>query len=74
MKVFNLFLIHSINSMPSNRHFSELRIIVGKINNFQIIRLKFPHLYDILELTICEVYYGKFIRKDTKNYIYLETD
>ena len=65
MKVFNLFLFHSIKSMLSHRHFSELRIIVEKINNFQIIRLKFPHLYDILELTICEVYYGKLIRKDT---------
>ena len=65
MKVFNLFLIHSIKSMSLNRHFSELRIIVEKINNFQIICLKFPHLYDILELTICEVYYGKLIRKDT---------
>ena len=51
--------------MSSNRHFSELRIIVEKINNFQIICLKFPHLYDILELTICEVYYGKLIRKNT---------
>lgn len=48
MKVFNLFLFHSIKSMLSHRHFSELRIIVEKINNFQIIRLKFPHLYDIL--------------------------
>ena len=65
MKVFNLFLFHSIESMSSKRHFSELRTIVEKINNFQIILLKFPHLYDILELTICEVYYGKLIRKDT---------
>lgn len=65
MKVFNLFLFHFIKSMLSHRHFSELCIIVEKINNFQIIRLKFPHLYDILELTICEVYYGKLIRKDT---------
>ena len=62
------------NILLRKANFSELHIIVEKINNFQIIRLKFPHLYDILELTICEVYYGKFIRKDTKNYIYLETD
>ena len=37
MKVFNLFLFHFIKSMLSHRHFSELRIIVEKINNFQII-------------------------------------
>lgn len=62
------------NILLRKANFSELNRIVEKINNFQIIRLKFPNLYDILELTICEVYYGKFIRKDTKNYIYLETD
>ena len=60
------------NILLHKANFSELNRIVEKINNFQIIRLKFPHLYDILELTICEVYYGKFIRKDTKNYIYLK--
>ena len=53
------------NILLRKANFSELHIIVEKINNFQIIRLKFPHLYDILELTICEVYYGKLIRKDT---------
>ncbi|SQH67001.1 Uncharacterised protein [Streptococcus australis] len=36
------------NILLRKANFSELHIIVEKINNFQIIRLKFPLLYDIL--------------------------
>ncbi len=69
----SVFLIHFIKSMSSNEHFFLGRI-VEKINNFQIIWLKFTLTMISLEIWLYVGFIMANLLEKTRKYIHLETD